>query len=183
MVNCEKSTIRIIGNNIRCCCCYDEISTDDILDCGHCLCLECAKSLNDITCPLCRKTLGGKNITNGILSAINDRKQIERIRTGVGNRIISILSQDVSNNMYNIYRLNPNIIFDSSLQALYGSNPLDWIKNRKLFYDGCSAIYNNIIEDYPQMKGIPDLSQDIAESYSQSLFSLSGLAFPILPHT
>lgn len=165
LIECGEAIIRIVGNNIKCCCCYDEINSDDILDCNHCLCLECVKSLNDNVCPMCRGPLSGKNITSSILASIQERLRIENIKTKMKTRIILALSQNISNNMYRRYRLNPNIIFDSSLQVLYGSNPIDWFTNVDLFVEDCKNMYNSITEDYPQMKRNVELFDNIAASY------------------
>lgn len=165
LIQCGKMVIRVIGNNIKCCCCYDKISINDILDCNHCLCSECVKSLNENACPMCRSSLSGKNITNEVLFDITMRKKGEIARNRVKNKLIIILSQRISILMYDKYRLNANIMFDSSIQVLYNTNPSDWVKNITMFNKDCNNMRDSIIEDYPHMDKVPNLYNDVISSY------------------
>ena len=87
----------------ECCVCGDE--TKDILDCNHYLCINCSKNLEDDNCPLCRKELKGKHITEELKEIIYLKNAIKNIE----NSEIADIRAEMQNYIQNDLKINlPN---------------------------------------------------------------------------
>jgi hypothetical protein len=63
------------SNMQECSICYEKtVKETDSLDCKHYVCKGCILQMRDVRCPMCRKNLSGKLITEATLSILRSRK-------------------------------------------------------------------------------------------------------------
>jgi len=61
----------------KCSLCYESMSSKNLLECNHNVCLDCLSNLRKNECPICRKELKGEVITDEILCNILQRTEID----------------------------------------------------------------------------------------------------------
>jgi len=60
-----------------CCLCNDSMSSKNLLECGHEVCVPCLSKLRKNECPVCRAPLSGDIITDEILCNILQRTELD----------------------------------------------------------------------------------------------------------
>ena len=59
----------------KCCICYENMNDQEKLGCNHSICKICATNLRNEKCPVCKRFVEGKNITDFVLCNILQRKE------------------------------------------------------------------------------------------------------------
>jgi len=76
----------------KCCICEEPISSNKGLDCDHFICCECLNKLRQTQCPICRKEISGKIVTDEILCRIltNFEKDVQQEENN--NQVMAFLA-------------------------------------------------------------------------------------------
>jgi hypothetical protein len=64
-----------VDDEVECPVCYSECSKDEILNCGHPLCKNCAPMITSGRCPICNKDMEGPQVNNEKLAQSQRQKE------------------------------------------------------------------------------------------------------------
>lgn len=77
IITTEDATYTIfkMDRHKNCCICTEPIRERDMLKCGHSICIECLKGVRKNECPVCRKEIKGRLVTDEILMMILSKEE------------------------------------------------------------------------------------------------------------
>jgi len=67
------------SEKIECCVCMEEMYESDKLDCSHGVCRSCLLQLRNNTCPVCRRDIKAKHVTNTQKKIMKERFNADRL--------------------------------------------------------------------------------------------------------
>ena len=77
----------------KCTLCEEPMSSKDILGCKHNVCISCLSKLRKNECPVCRRELSGKVITDEILCNILQRTEIDKHEEREHDNLMAIATE------------------------------------------------------------------------------------------
>ena len=86
-------TIKKIYEYRKCSLCSESMTSKHTLDCSHNVCLDCLSNLRKNECPICRKQLSGRIITDEILCNILQRTEIDEDESREHDHLMALAAE------------------------------------------------------------------------------------------